>query len=234
MPDYLPRQEAKRVAFAGQLAKHLLASPGVYGVTPTEAAAYQALYEQAAAAYRVSQTPGTRTVVTVRAKDQQLAALVKETRRRVKMLRVHLNKASHAGERSAKLAAVGLRPANPSRARLRVPGDPPHLYLAPTMSGGIEVTVRDAAHPQRKAMPRGAMMVQVHVRIPRKAADAAAAPGSADGSTSGESGSEGLTSGGSGGWRLWQIRGVTGFEVGAPPWARPGGRATGWRWRCAS
>ncbi|XAL99279.1 hypothetical protein OT109_17070 [Phycisphaeraceae bacterium D3-23] len=200
MPDYLPRQEGKRIAFAAQLAKHLLASPETYGVTPPEAEAFHTLYEQAAAAYRVSQTPAMRTAVTVRAKDEALAALVKETRRRVKLVRAFLITAEHAGDRTKRLAAIGLRPVNPSRARLRVPSAPPHLFLMPTMQGGLRLTVRDAAHPQRKAMPRGAMMVYVHVRIQPT--------GSGEWSA----------------WRRWQVMGVTESEVTAPPWARPGDR----------
>lgn len=198
MPDYLPRQEGKRVAFAAQLSKHLRASPGAYGVTPPEAEAFHALYEQAASAYQVSQTPSLRTAVTVRAKDDALAALVQETRLVVRRLRAYMETRGNAEGRAALLSRVGLRETSRSRARLRVPVAPPNLYLMPTMQGGLHLTVRDAAHPQRKAMPRGAMMVEVHVRVrPRGAADWLP-------------------------WRKWLAERLTAFEVDTPPEARSG------------
>lgn len=198
MPDYLPRREGGRVEFARQLSRALVDSPGAYGVSPPEAEAYRSLYEQAAEAYRISRVPSTRTAVTVRAKDNALGALVKETRLLVRRVRAYVETAGNAEGRAVRLSRVGLRETSRSRARLRVPAAPPNLWVSPTMGGGLRLEVRDPAHAQRKAMPRGAMLVEVHVRVrPRGAADWLP-------------------------WRKWLAERLTAFEVDTPPGARSG------------
>lgn len=200
MPDYLPRREGARVAFARQLAGALVHSPGDYGVSALEAEAYRALWEQTAQAWRVSQTPMTRTAGTVQTKDQMLAELVKQTREVVARIRGYLSTAEHAAGQGELLTRVGLKVTSRSRRVLRVPGRLPVVSVLPRVDGQVEVRVTDPAHPERRARPRGVRSLMVMCRV---------------------------QSAGTGQWSGWRFEGASGrmrFKLAYPRGAAAGDR----------
>jgi len=155
MPDYLPRREGDRVAWAGRLAGVLVASPGDYGFTAGEAGAFGAQAASAAQAWQVSQSPGTRTATTVRVKDAALKELTEQARSLVRRLRAYLALSEQARVRGARLAAVGLRVPSLSRRALALPASVPSVWLVPTFEGTIRVRVSDPARATSRAKPRG-------------------------------------------------------------------------------
>ncbi len=155
MPDYLPRREGDRVAWAGRLAMVLVASPEDYGLTAGEVAAFEAQYEAAAEAWHISQAPGTRTTTTVQDKDAMVEALTVKTRSLVARLRAYLALKSHSQVRGTRLSAVGLRLPSASRRALALPESLPSVWMMPTFKGTIQVRVRDTARSFARAKPRG-------------------------------------------------------------------------------
>lgn len=164
MPDYLPRREGDRVAWAGRLAGALVASPEDYGVTLADATAYADLHAAAAEAWRVSRTPSTRTPTTIRAKDQSLAVLITQTRSMVGKVRGYLGLREQAATRATRLSTIGLKVPNKSRRVLRVPGRLPRVAVYPTVKGLVEVVVVDPVHSARRAKPRGVGGLMVYSR----------------------------------------------------------------------
>lgn len=164
MPDFLPRREGDRVLFAQRMSAELVASPADYGVPLAEAEAFGEVVAQAAAAWRVSQTPRTRTVATVREKDERLAEMVRQTREMVRRVRGQLGVMASGSDQAARLSRLGLRVASKSRRRLRVPGRLPRVRLSPTVRGRVEVEVIDPAHLQRRSTPRGVYSLAVFCR----------------------------------------------------------------------
>lgn len=166
--DFLPRREADLLAWAENFAGRIAADAGAYGLTPAQAAAFEARRSAFAAAYAVATTPGSRTRPAVAAKDAARAALEAEARALAAVVR------AGPGVSDAQRVGLGLRPRGAGRARIGRPGDRPTVRVAEVVGRRIRVVLSEAGAPGR-GKPRGvagaAVLYHVGESAPTDAAE---------------------------------------------------------------
>ena len=155
---YMPRKDREALAWLANFAGLLVERPGVYKVSPAEAQGVRAAVDAFAAALGRATTPGTRTTVAVAGKDSARAGA--ELACRAIYLRIKMDLSIDDEEK----AAIGVRPINPSRARVGPPGSAPELTMT-TDLGHAHVLRYAAPGRDGSAKPTGVTGVQVFRRF---------------------------------------------------------------------
>ena len=121
--SYLPRDEAGRVAFMGNVAEHLVEEPQAWGFDAAEAAAYAGVQAAFASAWQRSQQATSRSHLTVGEKNDAMAEAVAATRAVVARLE------AWPGMSDDKRRRLGLTVAAPRRRRIPRPDTAPLLSI---------------------------------------------------------------------------------------------------------
>lgn len=152
---YMPRADSAALSWMRSFSQRLAGQPGVYGVTAGEVASVGEAVAAFAAALTVASAPGTRTVVTVSAKDE--ARTVAESACRPIYARI---KCATTISDEDKFRA-GVRPINPARTRIGPPQDVPVLGLVDVTAHSHVLGYASEQSPSRRAKPFGATGLQV-------------------------------------------------------------------------
>jgi hypothetical protein len=155
--DYLPRANAGALAWMNAFSAGLSADPGAYHLLPADAASVAAAVAALAAAQSAAENPATRTRVTVNERDAARTAAERLCRRYAAAI-----KADVAVPDADKIA-IGVRPINPARVRVRPPATSPLLNLDAATPGVQRHRFADAATPDRARKPAGAIHLQLFV-----------------------------------------------------------------------
>src|SRR5688572_19785906 len=104
--DYLPRQEARTLAWMRAFAGGISGNPSVYMLAPADAATIQNAVDSFAAALALAKNPHTATRVTVCDKDQARVAAEQICRQYASLIKLN------GGVSDADKKAIGVRPLN--------------------------------------------------------------------------------------------------------------------------
>lgn len=154
---YMPRGDAKALAWFENFAAGLGARPWGYGVSPAEAETIRYVVDRFAEAMRLAKSPGTRCRATVLEKDRARAVAYRTCSSVVHQVKANL------GVTDADKLALGVWPRGPGGA-VRPGGPPttaPVLGIVGMTPGRQVLTYRDAVNPDPKAKPAGVTAVEV-------------------------------------------------------------------------
>jgi hypothetical protein len=157
--SYIPAEDAHALEWMQVFASGLNSNPGLYGVSPANAAAVSAAVAIFASAYELVIDPATKTKVTVADKDDARAnaeALCRLYATQIK---------AAAGISDGDKIAIGVRPPNPTREPIPVPQSSPLLSIIAATQGGQTLRYSDQFTPDSAAKPFGAVSLQLFVAI---------------------------------------------------------------------
>ncbi|MCC6682706.1 MAG: hypothetical protein IT445_17535 [Phycisphaeraceae bacterium] len=157
--DYLPHADADMLSWMQAFANGIAARPSAYGLDNGDAELIQGVVGAFAQAYAVATRPGTRTMVTVNQKDTARNAAEQLCRRYYSRIKVH------DGVSDAEKIAIGVRPLNTSRSRIKCPPSSPLLDILSATPGMHTLVYHDTNTPESKAKPFGATHLQLFVVI---------------------------------------------------------------------
>ena len=159
MPDFLPRADCNFLTFTANFAQKLSVDWELYHVEHAKAMEYFALWEEFARCYRAATEPGTRTVVSVREKNDVRARLKRATRSIATPMRANSAVSDEALER------IGLHRPLKARRTFAEPSAAPKVCLQALGGRRIKVTLRDAERPSSKARPKDISHAIVFTRV---------------------------------------------------------------------
>lgn len=165
VPDFLPRRDGDLLTFVRNLRDHLLQAPVEYGIDPGMSESFAELVNRFEADYQVAMTPGTRTIVTIQAKDTTRAAMIRAVRTICGMVRTNFSVSN------SQRITLGIRPLNKSRTRIGRPQTAPAVHVVDTDSTSVEIRLIDPEAPARKAKPRGTVGALIFVCIGEEASE---------------------------------------------------------------
>jgi hypothetical protein len=162
--DYVPRRDGQLRQWAENVDQHLRADPARYGVEPGEAAHLHGYVVAFAEALERATGAATRTAPAVAEKDGARAALEALLREVAGQIR------RNRGVANADRAALGLTIADRIPTRIGAPVTAPLLAVVAACPGVHTLRYADAAAPDRRGKPAGALGLQLFVRLtPRDA-----------------------------------------------------------------
>ena len=151
------KREQDRLLGMQVLARGLVERPGVYGVSPQDAAEALRLVEALTRAVDVASNPATRTQLATAAKNEAMETAHQCCLRLIRFIRVNPNLSD------ADRAAIGVPPAVTERRRVPPPTTRPILAVCGVVPGGHEVEIFDEAAPDRRGKPRDARGLELFV-----------------------------------------------------------------------
>lgn len=156
---YIPLTDAALDAWATNFDTVITAAPADYGLTAPQAVAFNILRAAFSAALLVTDTPATRTPVTIAAKDSARAAMVTSAR---SLARVAL---AYPSVLPADLTAAGLIVRNTVPTPIPAPATIPLLSFLSSVGLQMTVSFADELTPSKKYKPFGAVALQVFGKI---------------------------------------------------------------------
>jgi len=139
------------------LARGLVERPGVYGVSPQDAAEVLRVVEVLTHAVDVASNPATRTQLTTAAKREAMEAAHQCCLRLIRFIRVNPNVSD------ADRIAIGVPPAVTEKRRVPPPTTRPILSVCGVVPGGHEIEMFDEATPDRRGKPRDTKGLELFV-----------------------------------------------------------------------
>ncbi|HEY7089919.1 MAG TPA: hypothetical protein VH518_17615 [Tepidisphaeraceae bacterium] len=157
--SYIPRSQAKAVVWFRTFANGISSNPSKYMLSPAEAAHISNVVDAFEASLLVATTPGTRTAVTVVAKDDARAAAEQLCQAYYSLIK------HNAGVSDDDKIAIGVRPLNRGRTRINCPLTSPAVNVIAATPGRHVLRYRDSLTPSSKAKPFGAIALQLFVAV---------------------------------------------------------------------
>lgn len=154
MPDFYPRRDSDLRDWAANFASQVSASPGHYGLTAQDAAAFAALEQAYAHWYAKSQAAATRTVVNLRMKDAARKAMMAKGRELAAVVR------ARPGVTNEQLVSLGLRVRRKARRAVGVPDQKLRVRVRDRGMSWPAVRLEDW-ETGRSRKPRGVSMAVV-------------------------------------------------------------------------
>ncbi|MEX0777547.1 MAG: hypothetical protein WD042_17720 [Phycisphaeraceae bacterium] len=154
---YLPKSDSGLLGWARNFGPKISASPGDYGLSEAQAAAFAAAAEAYAAAFRRAGDPQTRTRVAVVEKNAARAALRDEARELARVVR------AHPGVTDEQRSVLGLTVPRPAVRRTPAPAERPTVQVV-AMEGRTATLRLATLGSSRRGRPVGAIgaMVMSH------------------------------------------------------------------------
>lgn len=159
MRDYIPSSDAALLAWSANFDTIITANPTDYGLIAGQATAYDVLNDAYAAAYAAAVNPGTRTPVTVAAKDVARANLVASARQLAQIAR------KYPGITNDLLSDAGLTVPDPIPSPIPAPTTVPVLSLIASGSLSQVLRFRDSVLSNPRSKPDGVTSLQLFVKI---------------------------------------------------------------------
>lgn len=155
MQPYIPNSDALFATWLLNFSTLLTATPTVFGLVAGDAVIVAAQNTDYQAAYTASADPGTRTPVTIAAKDA--ARVNAEFVARPYATQISRNPAVDPGDK----AAIGVTIPDPSRTPVPAPTTTANAVLRNASAGLAILDYRDSSTPLSKAKPYGVVGVQL-------------------------------------------------------------------------
>lgn len=150
---YIPPKEADLINWSQNFADLILASPSTYGLAPSDAAAIVAANDPWQAAYVTATNPGTRTEVTVAAKNAAKIAAVIVFRTYAAQVRIN------PGVSNSDKLDLGLNLPNNAPSPIVVPPTFPLISIAGAGPGQHEIRFADSTTPSARAKPQNVIQM---------------------------------------------------------------------------
>lgn len=156
LPPYIPATDAGLDAWAENFTDLLTASPGTYGLIAGDASACQAAYNAWHPAYIAATSPGTRTSVTVQAKDDERVSMLATIRPYAQQISLN------AGVLASDKVDIGVNPRTTTPTPITTPTTNPILSLVSATPLQHVLRYRDeTASPSVKSKPYGVLQLQL-------------------------------------------------------------------------
>ena len=157
LTPYIPPKDADLAAWAANFSTLLTASPGTYGLTPTNASTVASAQAAWAAAYALVTSNSTKTPATVSAKNSAKVIMLATVRPLAQQ--ISKNPAVSASDKTA----IGVNPNTSVPSPITAPTTAPTLTVQSASSLGHIIRFRDStASPSVKAKPYGVIQVQMY------------------------------------------------------------------------
>ncbi|HEX3356177.1 MAG TPA: hypothetical protein VHS31_04265 [Tepidisphaeraceae bacterium] len=156
---YIPDRQQDLAAWANNFAARISEEPYRYGLTPADAATIAGVCGDYTAALTAASDPATRATPAVAGKDSARAAMLGALRPYAQQIRGNL------GVSNDDKAALGLNLPNAKRSAIPPPVTQPLMTLIGATPGSITARFADSNTPARRALPPGALALQVYVAI---------------------------------------------------------------------
>lgn len=154
MPDFYPRRDSDLRVWAANFASHVSASPGDYGLTAQDAAAFAALEQAYAHWYTLAQHASMRSAVIVQMKESARAAMMAKGRELAAVVR------ARPGVTNEQLVLLGLRVRRKARRAVGVPEEKLRVSVRDRAMHWPTVRLEDW-ETGRSRKPRGVAMAVV-------------------------------------------------------------------------
>ena len=159
MRDYIPTKDADFLNWSANFAAVITANPTDYALDAGQASAYTTLDGAFATAYAAAINPGTRTPVTVAAKDTARNAAVASARQLGQIAR------KYPGITNELLAEAGLTVPDPIPSPIPARVTTPVLTLQQSTSLTQVIKFKDSALVNPRSKPFGATQMQLYRKI---------------------------------------------------------------------
>ncbi len=128
------------------------AAPGVYGLTPAQAASFAALQSAYASAYTIARKPESNSRTNILIKNDARLNLLDGPGGAWELVRlIQANPNLTDGQRTG----LGLQPVDRHRSRVGPPASPPDMHILGVAGRAIKVRLRDVDHSERRGKPDG-------------------------------------------------------------------------------
>ena len=155
MRDYIPSKDSDLVGWSQNFADVITAAPTDYGLIAGQASAYDTLNTAYADAYAAAINPGTRTPVTVAAKDTARNELVASARSLAQVAR------RYPGITNELLSDAGLTVPDPIPSPVPAPVTQPVLSLLSSSSLKNTLRFKDSVLANPRSKPQGVVSMQL-------------------------------------------------------------------------
>jgi hypothetical protein len=156
MPTYIPAKDALFASWSQNFSDVIEADPGLYGLQAADAVAIASVNDTFQAAYTLAIDPGTRTKVTVAAKD-----LARNQAKVLERSYAQIIQANVGVTQDAKTAA-GLTVRDVTRTPIPAPATNPIAALAGGQPLNILIRWHDVNTPLSRAKPYGVMALEIY------------------------------------------------------------------------
>lgn len=153
--SYIPAPDAGFLDWVENFATLLTADPTLYGIDAIAAGIIQGAADAYSAAYALAVNPGTRTPVTVAAKDS--ARIVAQGTARTYAAQIRLN----PGVANEDKIDLGLNLPNNAGSPIPAPSTFPLLTFLQASPGTHQFSFKDSGTPSVKAKPYGALQLEL-------------------------------------------------------------------------
>lgn len=159
MFDYIPSTDAGLLAWSTNFNAVIVADEAAYGLTAGQSAAYTALHNAFDSALTAATDPGTRTPVTVAAKDSARTDLVANARQLAQIAQ------TYPGITPALLADAGLTVPDPIPTPIPPPASLPVISLISSTPLSHRLRFRDSILSNPRSKPPGAIGMELYAKV---------------------------------------------------------------------
>lgn len=157
--DYIPSKEADLLTWSNNFSAIITASYASYGLSSGQASAFDTLNDAWVAAYALAQNPGTRTPVTVAAKDTARNTMIATARQYGQIAR------KYPGITDELLADAGLTVPDSVPSPIPAPTTKPVLSLVEGNSLQDVLRYRDSVLSNPRSRPPGAVGMELYCKV---------------------------------------------------------------------
>jgi hypothetical protein len=153
--SYIPSTDEGFRTWAENFASNISANPGLYMLSPAQAASIQSVVDDFVAKLAIALNENTRTKPSVASKDDSRAVAETLCRQYAMLIK------DNTGISDEDKIAVGVRPINPNREQIECPQTSPLLSILGNTPGAQTVVYADSTTPDSKAKPLRASELQL-------------------------------------------------------------------------
>jgi hypothetical protein len=159
--DFIPESDIAAAQWMRAFAENIAAAPAEYQLCPADSSSISAAVQRYLEALRVARDPARRTMGTVIAKDDARSAAKHLCRMYAGLIKLN------RGIDDASKIAVGVRPINPTKGKIRVPRSSPAVYCIAATPGQHTLRFNDSFGNSgpRGGKPFGATHLQLFRHI---------------------------------------------------------------------
>lgn len=147
--DFLPARESDLVSWSRCFRDHIVADASAFGLTQQQADDYSVLHDAFASGYRAVTTPSLNTSTAIIAKNDAKKALKANARMLARIVQ------ATPSVTDAQRGELGLRVHDPHLTPITRPGEPPILYVLPSLGRTVRIRLKDKSSPDRLGRPLG-------------------------------------------------------------------------------
>jgi hypothetical protein len=156
---YIPRKDSLAITWMKTFAAGISASPSVFQLSPSDAAAIQRAVDEFAGALAVASDPATKTKVTVAIKDQARISAEQICQQYYSLIK------PNAGVSDASKIAIGVRPINRGRTPIAAPATSPAVAVIAATPWQHTLRFHDSLAADTRGKPFGATFLELRVAV---------------------------------------------------------------------